>query len=70
MCPDIEFIHNLSHCICKMAQFGYSEMCICKILLHCNVMSHMSYLHHYGRQYIVMVSIVAISDISCYCHIL
>ena len=49
MYQDIEFINNLSDCICKMAEFGHSEMSICKILLHCNIMSHMSDLHHYGR---------------------
>ena len=46
---DIEFIHYLSSCICKMAEFGHSEMTICGILLHCNIISEMSGLHHYGR---------------------
>ena len=53
-----------------MAEFAHSELTICEVLLHCNIISQMSDLYRYGRQYIVMVSIVAVSNISCYCHLL
>ena len=39
MYQDIEFILELSSCICKIAEFGHSEVTICEILLHCNIIS-------------------------------